>query len=165
VSADLDFEFTNPLAIPPLAPSELDADGRRVFELTAAQGQHDFGAGRTDTWGFNGDYLGPTLRVRRGDEVLVNVHNELDEETTVHWHGLHLPAVMDGGPHQPIAPGQTWSPTWRIDQPAARSDTTRTRTARPSGTSTAAWRGCSSSSTTTPTPWTCPRSTGWTTSR
>ena len=37
----------------------------------------------------------------------------------MHWHGMHLPAAMDGGPHQPIAPGATWSPTWTIDQPAA----------------------------------------------
>lgn len=37
----------------------------------------------------------------------------------MHWHGIHLPAEADGGPHQPIAPGTTWSPSWRIDQPAA----------------------------------------------
>ena len=49
----------------------------------------------------------------------MNVHNDLDETTTVHWHGMHLPARYDGGPHQPITPGQTWSPQWRIDQPAA----------------------------------------------
>jgi FtsP/CotA-like multicopper oxidase with cupredoxin domain len=113
-------EFRNPLAIPPLAPSEIDADGRRVFDLTAATGSHDFGQGApTRTWGFNGDHLGPTLRAARGEEVVVNVHNELPEKTTVHWHGMHLPAVMDGGPHQPVAPGATWSPTWQLDQPAA----------------------------------------------
>jgi FtsP/CotA-like multicopper oxidase with cupredoxin domain len=49
----------------------------------------------------------------------VNVHNDLDETTTVHWHGMHIPARYDGGPHQPIKPGETWSPQWRIDQPAA----------------------------------------------
>ena len=37
----------------------------------------------------------------------------------MHWHGMHLPARMDGGPHQPIAPGSTWSPNWTIRQPAA----------------------------------------------
>jgi len=47
------------------------------------------------------------------------VHNELPEATTVHWHGMHLPLRMDGGPHQPIAPGATWSPEWTVDQPAA----------------------------------------------
>lgn len=113
-------EFANPLSIPLLAPSQVDAQGRRVFDLTAGEGSHDFGRGRpTPTWGFNGDHLGPTLRAQRGEQVLVNVRNELGEVTTVHWHGMHLPAAMDGGPHQPIAPGDTWSPTWRIDQPAA----------------------------------------------
>jgi FtsP/CotA-like multicopper oxidase with cupredoxin domain len=49
----------------------------------------------------------------------MNVRNDLPEPTTVHWHGMHLPAAADGGPHQPIAPGETWSPGWTIDQPAA----------------------------------------------
>ena len=49
----------------------------------------------------------------------MNVRNSLDETTSVHWHGMHLPAAADGGPHQPVEPGQTWTPTWRIDQPAA----------------------------------------------
>jgi blue copper oxidase len=113
-------EFERPLAIPPLAPSRKDDQGRRVFDLTAQTGQHQFLAGQpTPTWGFNGDYLGPTLRARRGEQVGINVHNQLPETTTVHWHGMHLPASADGGPHQPIAPGATWSPSWRIDQPAA----------------------------------------------
>jgi FtsP/CotA-like multicopper oxidase with cupredoxin domain len=90
-----------------------------VFDLTARTGHRTFRAGRTtDTWGFNGDYLGPTLRASAGETVVVNVHNSLSETTTVHWHGMHLPARYDGGPHQPIDPGQTWSPTWTIKQPA-----------------------------------------------
>jgi len=111
--------FVNPLAIPPLAPSRVDEQGRRVFDLHAAPGRHDFGDGPVATWGFDGDYLGPTLRATRGEEVVVNVHNGLPEETTVHWHGMHLPAAMDGGPHTPIPPGAIWSPQWMIDQPAA----------------------------------------------
>jgi blue copper oxidase len=112
-------DFSSPLAIPPLAESTVDADGRRVFELTAEEGRHDFGGGPASTFGFNGDYLGPTLRARRGEQVAITVNNELDETTTVHWHGMRLPATMDGGPHQPIDPGEAWSPTWTIDQPAA----------------------------------------------
>jgi blue copper oxidase len=112
--------FERPLAIPPLAASHLDDRGRRVFDLRAQEGRSDFGAGReVRTWGFSGDYLGPTLRVARGEQVVVNVTNGLAETTTVHWHGMHLPATMDGGPHQPIAAGGTWSPSWTIDQPAA----------------------------------------------
>ncbi|GAA1811989.1 multicopper oxidase domain-containing protein [Luedemannella flava] len=112
-------DFVRPLAVPALAPSRLDERGRRVFELTARRGRHDFGNGPVATWGFNGDYLGPTLRAKRGEEVVVNVHNRLTEATTVHWHGMHLPAEADGGPLRMVdAPG-TWSPTWRINQPAA----------------------------------------------
>jgi FtsP/CotA-like multicopper oxidase with cupredoxin domain len=112
--------FDRPLAIPPLAPSRHDRQGRRVFDLTAQAGRRQFLPGQaTPTWGVNGDYLGSTLRARRGEQVLINLHNRLEETTTMHWHGMHLPAVADGGPHQPIPPGQIWSPSWRIDQPAA----------------------------------------------
>ena len=111
--------FVNRLAVPPLAPSRMDGQGRRVFDLRAAQGVHDFGGRTATAWGFNGTYLGPTLRAARGETVAVNVHNGLTETTTVHWHGMHLPAAMDGGPHQSVQPGQTWSPTWTVDQPAA----------------------------------------------
>jgi len=111
--------FTRPLLIPPLAPSHLDDQGRRVFTLHARAGHRDFGlGGLTPTWGYEGDYLGPTLRARRGERVMVNVVNNLDEPTSVHWHGMHLPARMDGGPHQTVRPGATWSPTWTVDQPA-----------------------------------------------
>jgi FtsP/CotA-like multicopper oxidase with cupredoxin domain len=111
--------FVNPLPVPPLAPSHIDGSGRRVFDLRAAAGVHDFGGRTSPTWGFNGSYLGPTLRAARGERVVVNVHNGLTETTTVHWHGMHLPAAMDGGPHQMVAPGATWSPTWTVEQPAA----------------------------------------------
>jgi len=115
-----DLDFDRRLRVPPLAESHVDAQGRRVFELAAREGVAELLPGTTSqTWGFNRSYLGPTLRARRGEEVAVRVTNALAEETTVHWHGMHLPARMDGGPHQPIAPGQTWTPHWRVDQPAA----------------------------------------------
>lgn len=112
--------FERPLAIPSLAESRVDDKGRRVFDLTMQRGETDLGrAEPTRTWGVNGSYLGPTLRADRGEQVLVNVTNELGEESTLHWHGMHLPAEMDGGPHQMVGDGETWSPTWEVDQPAA----------------------------------------------
>ncbi|HEX6514039.1 MAG TPA: multicopper oxidase domain-containing protein [Nocardioidaceae bacterium] len=113
-------DFEQELAIPPQAKSHVAENGTRVFDLTAQEGTTALLPGKpTTTWGFNGSYLGPTLRAARGEKVRVNVHNALDETTTVHWHGMHVPARFDGGPHQPIDPGDTWSPYWRIDQPAA----------------------------------------------
>ncbi|WP_248844359.1 multicopper oxidase family protein, partial [Streptomyces hirsutus] len=112
--------FDNALAIPPLADSTVEKDGTRVFDLRMQAGETEFRDGkRTETWGFNGSYLGPTLRAERGEKVRVRVSNRLDEASSVHWHGMHLPARMDGGPHQMIAPGATWTPHWTVDQPAA----------------------------------------------
>src|SRR5699024_9926949 len=75
--------------------------------------------GPTTTWGFSGDLLGPTLRAERGEQVAVEIDNALGEATSVHWHGMHLPAAMDGGPHQMTAPGGTGRPPRPIAQPAA----------------------------------------------
>jgi suppressor of ftsI len=112
--------FTQPLPIPPLAPSTVDADGVRSFQLVAQEGSRTFRPGEpTATWGFNQDHLGPTIVAERTEHVRIAVTNALPETTTVHWHGMHLPARMDGGPHQTIAPGETWTPHWQIDQPAA----------------------------------------------
>ena len=111
--------FTNPLKIPPVLEPTVDAQGRKRFQLTLQTGRSELLPGTTtETWGANGSYLGPTLRVSRGDQVAIDVDNQLPETTTVHWHGMSLPAEMDGGPHQPIPAGTTWSPYWTVDQPA-----------------------------------------------
>ncbi|OQO91238.1 copper oxidase [Saccharomonospora piscinae] len=111
-------DFGNPLHIPPLAEATRGATTQ--FALTAQAGRSAIvEGGEATTWGLNGSLLGPTLRARRGETVRITVGNRLSESTTLHWHGMHLPAVADGGPHQPIEPGATWSPSWRIDQPAA----------------------------------------------
>ncbi|RSM48067.1 copper oxidase [Actinoplanes sp. ATCC 53533] len=114
-------EFTNRLRIPPPAESRRAAGGFREFALDLrAGGRTGFLPGLTTaTWGINGSYLGPTVRVARGERVRMAVTNRLDEATTLHWHGVRLPATMDGGPHQMIAPGATWRPEWTIEQPAA----------------------------------------------
>jgi bilirubin oxidase len=113
-------DFDTPLAIPPLASSTVEEDGTRVFELSARAGESGFLAGlSTATAGYDGAYGGPTLRAHRGERVEVRFRNELNETTTVHWHGMHLPPAVDGGPHQPVDPGAEWDPAWTVDQPAA----------------------------------------------
>src|SRR3546814_5674850 len=95
-------------------------DGTRVFRLRAMAGETEMLPGvRTATWGFNGSILGPTLRARRGESVAVHVENALTEPTTVHWHGMHVPARADGGPHQTVPAGGRWQPRWQVRQPAA----------------------------------------------
>jgi FtsP/CotA-like multicopper oxidase with cupredoxin domain len=115
-----DLSFANALRIPPLAEPTIAPDGTKVFDLRFTAGQTDIvDDGPSETWGLNGTYLGPTLRANAGDTVRVDVTNGVDEPTTLHWHGMHLPAAMDGGPHQLVDPGATWSPSWTVDQPAA----------------------------------------------
>ena len=112
-------DFRNRLHVPPMAESA-GHGGRRVFDLVTQAGQSAIvPGGLADTWGVNGAMLGPTLRARRGEEIRINVRNSLQEATSLHWHGMRLPAAADGGPHQMVAPGGTWSPSWTIDQPAA----------------------------------------------
>jgi len=75
----------------------------------------------TTTLGYNGQLMwGPTLIMNQGDVVQLNVTNNVPvDTTTVHWHGFHIPAIMDGGPHQVIPTGSTWSPTFTVKNNAA----------------------------------------------
>jgi len=52
-----------------------------------------------------GGYLGPIIRVRRGQRIRIDLINALAEPTIIHWHGLHVPDEMDGHPRFAIAPG------------------------------------------------------------
>jgi FtsP/CotA-like multicopper oxidase with cupredoxin domain len=70
--------------------------------------------------GYNGSIPGPTLRVRQGSEVMVNVTNDSDLETTVHWHGLRLDNKYDGVPHEtqlPIPVGDSFTSRIRFPDP------------------------------------------------
>ena len=67
----------------------------------------------------NSTFWGPTLIMTKGDTVHMNVTNKLNDSTTIHWHGMHLPAVMDGGPHQVIPPNTNWQPYWKVTNSAS----------------------------------------------
>ncbi|MEO8590715.1 MAG: multicopper oxidase domain-containing protein [Flavobacteriales bacterium] len=85
------------------------------MQLTVQEGTWEFHAGEVvNTYGMNGDLLGPTLILQQGQEVTLNVTNTLPDLTTMHWHGLHVPAMADGGPHSLIQPGTTWSPMFTV---------------------------------------------------
>lgn len=74
--------------------------GVKVFDLDAAVIRWTILPGVTvDAYAFNGQIPGPRLRIRQGDRVRINVRNRLPETTTIHWHGLILPNIMDGPAH------------------------------------------------------------------
>ena len=69
--------------------------------------------------GYNGKSPGPVLRFREGEEVSINVTNNLDEMTSIHWHGLILPFDQDGVPgisFPGIKPGETFTYQFPIQQ-------------------------------------------------
>lgn len=106
-------------------PPWSSAAGRQTTEchITARPGRIPLvGASNPETkiWGYDGKVPGPELRVRQGDRLRVAVENRLEEETTVHWHGVRVPNAMDGVPHltqRPIAPGETF--VYEFDVPDA----------------------------------------------
>jgi len=57
--------------------------------------------------------------MKNGENVAINVTNTIGEPSTLHWHGLHLPARADGGPHQIIENGDTWTPAFTVKQRAS----------------------------------------------
>lgn len=98
----------NPLAVP-------DTLHGPVYNLVAQEDSVQFLNGpKTPTYGYNGAILGPTLIMNKGETVQINVLNLLQDPTTVHWHGLHVPPEDDGGPHQLIQSGQSWSPDFDV---------------------------------------------------
>jgi blue copper oxidase len=87
-----------------------------TFNLTLDKSTKQLRTGAaTSTYGYNkASFWGPTLIMNKGDFVKMNVTNNLSEVTTTHWHGFHIPAIMDGGPHQMIDPGTTWTPSFEV---------------------------------------------------
>ena len=112
-------EGFNKLAIPPIIEPKI-INGVKNFDLKIQKGIHKFFKNyETKTFGVNGSYLGPTIRLNYGDKVSLNYTNLLGEPTTMHGHGMHVPAKMDGTPHQVIAPNTTWSAKYTVKQKAA----------------------------------------------
>jgi bilirubin oxidase len=81
-----------------------------VFEasLTAAPVDLELVSGvRTSFWAYNGSVPGPLIEATEGDHVRLTFVNRLEQESTVHWHGMPVPPAQDGNPMEPVPPGAT----------------------------------------------------------
>ncbi|WP_435093272.1 multicopper oxidase family protein [Halorubrum sp. N11] len=72
----------------------------------------------TTNWTYEGQFPGPELRVQEGDVLSVELTNDLQEETTIHWHGVPVANPVDGVPNvtqEPVAPGDTFTYKFRAE--------------------------------------------------
>jgi blue copper oxidase len=107
--------FENPLRLPGESGmmGVLDASDTPV-SITAQQESVEIAPGKSsELRAYRAErdgktYVNPTVRVRKGKEFSAEFANAIDEETTVHWHGLHVAWRMDGHPFRPVAPGSTY---------------------------------------------------------
>ncbi len=82
-----------------------------LYNLEASAFNWDIAPGKTiEAWGFNKQLPGPELRANVGDTLVVRLTNHLQEPTMIHWHGLRIPAAMDGtdAVQKPVAPGEVF---------------------------------------------------------
>lgn len=108
----------NALKIPPML--ERNKGEGVEYTVRAQKGKTEiFNGSETDTYGYNGSFLGPALRFNKGDTVRIKTINELDEETTFHWHGLEVSGEADGGPHNSLKPGEEKLIEFKVEQEAS----------------------------------------------
>src|SRR5689334_12971601 len=110
---------TDPSGLPQATgPEVLDLADGDTLGLTIGPVAKGLRGSTVRMLGYNGSVPGPTLRVQQGSEVIVDVSNDGDLDTTVHWHGLRLDNKYDGVPHEtqvPIPVGESF--TYRIRFP------------------------------------------------
>jgi FtsP/CotA-like multicopper oxidase with cupredoxin domain len=81
------------------------------YNFIASEFEWEIKPGKVITaWGFNNQVPGPVLKAKKGDTLVIRVKNNLPEATMVHWHGIRLPATMDGTGEvqKPILPGESF---------------------------------------------------------
>jgi FtsP/CotA-like multicopper oxidase with cupredoxin domain len=100
----------------------IEADGTKVFDLTVKEVDWEVEPGKiVKAKTYNGTVPGPEIRVNVGDKVKIVVRNELEESTSVHFHGIRVPNEMDGvDPYtqKPIIPGATFTYEFTTVEPA-----------------------------------------------
>jgi blue copper oxidase len=106
-----DGTFTNLLNI----PETINGLGN----LSAQYGTANFsGSQVAKVLGYHSSLLGPTIRIKKGENINLNFKNNLNEDTNIHWHGLIIPSDMDGHPDQMIMPNAGFNYQFKINQQA-----------------------------------------------
>ena len=94
--------------------------GNRVeYDLTIGRTPFEVAGRRASAITMNGTVPGPLIRLQEGEEAVLRYHNELDEDTSIHWHGLLLPNRFDGVPqvnYPGVAPGETFEVRFPVRQ-------------------------------------------------
>ena len=95
-----------------MEPTEVTADGTKVFDVTASNVQWEVEPGKfVDAMAYNGVVPGPEIHIEVGDRIRINFKNEMDESTDIHFHGIRVPNNMDGvDPYTQaaVAPGESF---------------------------------------------------------
>ena len=103
--------FTSPLSFPSLMTSNFSMSAKsNILNLVSNQS--------ASVLGYSDSILGPTLKVARGSAISVPFQNNLSEETNIHWHGLLVPAHLDGHPKNIIQSGASFNFNLPINQRA-----------------------------------------------
>jgi len=89
------------------------------YRLIIARQQVNITGRTAEAMTINGGLPGPVLRFTEGDTARIHVHNDMDVDTSIHWHGILVPPGMDGVPYisfPPIAPGATFTYEFPVRQ-------------------------------------------------
>lgn len=105
-----------PLKIPPLIESRRGKPVLLGMESTQVSLSDNT---LTEVWGFNGQYLGPTVKVKKGDFVKLSYRNNLSQAVSMNIQGLQIASELMGGIARYFKSGESWSPIVPITQPAA----------------------------------------------
>src|SRR3989338_6060190 len=89
----------------------VEIKNKGTFQLTAFPISREIAGRKIRMYSYNGQVPGPLIKVKQGSMIYINFTNNIDMETTVHWHGIRLDNKFDGVPHQtqePIMPGESF---------------------------------------------------------
>ena len=99
-------------------------DAKATYTLTANKDvtvkiETPNGSWNTPMWRYNNNPLPLVIRTSRGNAMTLNFNNKLDADSTIHWHGFKIPAIMDGGPDVPVKANDSKVYSFTMNQPAS----------------------------------------------